>query len=146
MPRAPSSREFGVRWAAAKTPWLYGENREDIVLESVDLARKVVNMIADKKGSDIVLLDIRRVSLLADYFVICSGASERQLRAIAGEILEKMKKEAGVVPLNVEGVPSSGWVLVDYGGVIVHIFAPSLREYYSLEKLWSEATMVVRVQ
>jgi ribosome-associated protein len=92
------------------------------------------------------LLDIRRVSLLADYFVICSGASERQLRAIVDEILEKVKKEAGVVPLNVEGVPSSGWVLVDYGGVIVHIFAPSLREYYSLEKLWSEATMVVRVQ
>jgi ribosome-associated protein len=91
-------------------------------------------------------LDIRRVSLLADYFVICSGASERQLRAIVDEILEKVKKEAGVVPLNVEGVPSSGWVLVDYGGVIVHIFAPSLREYYSLEKLWSEATMVVRVQ
>ncbi len=92
------------------------------------------------------MLDIRRVSLLADYFVICSGASERQLRAIVDEILEKVKKEAGVVPLNVEGVPSSGWVLVDYGGVIVHIFAPSLREYYSLEKLWSGATMVVRVQ
>ena len=103
-------------------------------------------MIADKKGSDIVLLDIRRVSLLTDYFVICSGASERQVRAIADEILEKMKKETGVIPLNVEGVPSSGWVLVDYGGVVVHIFAPSLREYYSLEKLWSEATMVVRVQ
>jgi ribosome-associated protein len=91
-------------------------------------------------------LDIRRVSLLADYFVICSGASERQLRAIVDEVLEKMKKEAGIIPLNVEGVPSSGWVLVDYGGVIVHIFAPSLREYYSLEKLWSEATMVVRMQ
>jgi ribosome-associated protein len=91
-------------------------------------------------------LDIRRVSLLADYFVICSGASERQVRAIVDEILEKVKKEAGIIPLNVEGVPSSGWVLVDYGGVIVHIFAPSLREYYSLEKLWSEATMVVRVQ
>ena len=92
------------------------------------------------------MLDIRQVSLLADYFVICSGASERQLRAIVDEVLEKVKKEEGVVPLNVEGVPSSGWVLVDYGGVIVHIFAPSLREYYSLEKLWSEATMVVRVQ
>jgi ribosome-associated protein len=92
------------------------------------------------------LLDIRQVSLLADYFVICSGASERQLRAIVDEVLEKVKTEEGVVPLNVEGVPSSGWVLVDYGGVIVHIFAPSLREYYSLEKLWSEATMVVRMQ
>jgi ribosome-associated protein len=135
-----------VRWATAKTPWLYRENREDIVLESVDLAREVVNTIADKKGSDIVLLDIRRVSLLADYFVICSGASERQVRAIMDEILEKMKKEAGIIPLNVEGVPSSGWVLVDYGGVIVHIFAPRLREYYSLEKLWGEARMVVRVQ
>lgn len=135
-----------MRWTAAKTPWLCGENREDIVLESVDLARKVVNMIADKKGSDIVLLDIRQVSLLADYFVICSGASERQVRAIVDEILEKVKKEAGIVPLNVEGGGSSGWLLVDYGSVIVHIFAPSLREYYSLEKLWSEATMVVRVQ
>ena len=114
--------------------------------DSSKLARGIVELISDKKGSDIVLLDIRRVSLLADYFVICSGASERQLRAIVDEVLEKVKKEAGVVPLNVEGVPSSGWVLVDYGSVIVHIFAPSLREYYSLEKLWSEATMVVRVQ
>jgi ribosome-associated protein len=92
------------------------------------------------------LLDIRRVSLLADYFVICSGDSERQLRAIVDEIREKVKKEAGIIPLSVEGSPSSGWVLVDYGSVIVHIFAPSLREYYSLEKLWSEATMVVRLQ
>ncbi len=114
--------------------------------DSSKLARGIVELISDKKGSDIVLLDIRRVSLLADYFVICSGASERQLRAIVDEVLEKVKKEAGVVPLNVEGVPSSGWVLVDYGSVIVHIFAPSLREYYSLERLWSEATMVVRVQ
>jgi len=111
-----------------------------------ELARGIVELIADKKGSDIVLLDIRRVSLLADYFVICSGASERQVRAIVDEVLEKVKKETGIVPLSVEGGASSGWVLVDYGSVIVHIFAPSLREYYSLEKLWSEATMVVRVQ
>jgi ribosome-associated protein len=83
---------------------------------------------------------------MADYFVICSGTSERQVRAIVDKILEKVKKGAGITPLNVEGTPSSGWVLVDYGSVIVHIFAPSLREYYSLEKLWSEATMVVRVQ
>ena len=114
--------------------------------DSSELARGIVELIADKKGSDIILLDIRRVSLLADYFIISSGDSERQLRAIVDEILEKVKKEAGIIPLSVEGGPSSGWVLVDFGGVIVHIFAPSLREYYSLEKLWSEATMVVRVQ
>lgn len=114
--------------------------------DSSELARGIVDLIADKKGSDIVLLDIRRVSLLADYFVICSGDSQRQLGAILDEILEKVKKEVGVIPLNVEGVPSSGWVLIDYGSVIVHVFAPSLREYYSLEKLWSEAAMVVRIQ
>ena len=114
--------------------------------DSSELARGIVELITDKKGSDIILLDIRRVSLLADYFIISSGDSERQLRAIVDEILEKVKKEAGIMPLSVEGGPSSGWVLVDFGGVIVHIFAPSLREYYSLEKLWSEATMVVRVQ
>jgi ribosome-associated protein len=103
-------------------------------------------MIADKKGSDIVLLDIRPVSLLADYFIICSGDSERQVKAILDETLERVKKEAEVVPLSVEGGASSGWVLIDYGDVIIHIFSPNQREYYSLEKLWSEATMVVRVQ
>jgi ribosome-associated protein len=113
---------------------------------SSELARGIVELIADKKGSDIILLDIRQVSLLADYFVICSGDSERQVRAIVDEVLEKVKKEAGMIPISVEGIPSSGWVLVDYGSVIVHIFVPGLREYYSLEKLWSEATMVVRVQ
>ena len=113
---------------------------------SSELARGIVELITDKKGSDIILLDIRQVSLLADYFVICSGDSERQVRAIVDEVLEKVKKETGIVPLSVEGGASSGWVLVDYGSVIVHVFAPSLREYYSLEKLWSEATMVVRMQ
>lgn len=91
------------------------------------------------------MLDLRSVSLLADYFVICSGESERQVKAIVDEITEKAKDE-GIRPLHIEGDSSSGWVLVDYGGVIVHVFAPAVRGYYQLEKLWSDAPMVVRMQ
>jgi ribosome-associated protein len=90
-------------------------------------------------------LDIRPISLLADYFVICSGETERQVKAIVDEITEK-GKEDGVRPLHIEGAPPSGWVLVDYGDVIVHVFAPAVRDYYQLEKLWSDASMVVRIQ
>jgi len=114
-------------------------------LQSIKLARQIVNTIADKKGSDIILLDIRSISLLADYFVICSGESERQIQAIVDEITERMKKD-GVRPLHIEGDTPSGWVLMDYGDVIVHIFAPAVRSYYELEKLWSDASMVVRIQ
>jgi ribosome-associated protein len=90
-------------------------------------------------------LDLRSISLLADYFVICSGESERQVKAIVDEVTEKTKEE-GVRPLHIEGDSSSGWVLVDYGSVIVHIFAPAVRDYYQLEKLWSDALVVVRIQ
>jgi len=90
-------------------------------------------------------LDLRSISLLADYFVICSGESERQVKAIVDEITKKIKEE-GVGPLHIEGDSSSGWVLVDYGDVIVHVFAPAVRGYYQLEKLWSDALVVVRMQ
>jgi len=92
-----------------------------------------------------MLLDIRSISLLADYFVICSGESERQIKAIVDEVTEKTKEDK-VRPLHIEGDPSSGWVLVDYGSVIVHVFAPAVRGYYQLEQLWSDAAIVVRIQ
>jgi len=91
------------------------------------------------------LLDLRSISLLTDYFVICSGESERQIKAIVDEVTEKTKEE-GVRPLHIEGDSSSGWVLADYGGVIVHVFAPAVRNYYQLEELWSDALVVVRMQ
>ncbi len=90
-------------------------------------------------------MDIRSISLLADYFVICSGESERQIKAIADEVTDKAK-EGGIRPLHIEGDSPSGWVLLDYGDVIVHIFAPAVRGYYQLEKLWSDASIVVRIQ
>lgn len=91
------------------------------------------------------MLDLRPVSLLADYFVICSGNSDRQIRAIRDDIIEEARKE-GHRRVRQEGQSASGWVLLDYGDVVVHIFAPAERDYYRLEELWADAAPVVRVQ
>jgi ribosome-associated protein len=85
------------------------------------------------------------VSLLADYFVLCNAESKPQFRAILAEV-EKQAKAAGGRRLHVEGEAESGWVLLDYGAVVVHIFDPELRAYYNLEQLWKEARLVVRIQ
>jgi ribosome-associated protein len=82
---------------------------------------------------------------MADYFVICSGGSERQLDAIAGGIIDGLRTE-GTRPIGREGVPASHWVLVDFGIVIVHVFTPPERDFYQLEKHWSEAKTILRVQ
>jgi ribosome-associated protein len=116
-----------------------------VSLEATELAKKIVDIAADKKAEDVVLLDIRRLTTIADYFVICSGASERQIAALTRAVLEELDKEH-VAPLHSEGVGESGWVLLDYGSVIVHIFAPEVRDYYRLERLWSQALTVVRIQ
>ncbi len=105
-----------------------------------------MDVLTDRKGEDILLLDIHEVSVLADYFVICSGTSERQLGALRASVREEMKKAMGIFPLRVEGKPSSGWVLMDYGSVVVHLFAPELRAFYDLEDLWREGRVVVRIQ
>ena len=104
-----------------------------------------MDAIAERLGSEIVLLDMEGVSLLADYFVLCNAESTPQFRAILEEV-EKQAKAAGGRRLHVEGEASSGWVLLDYGAVVVHIFDPELRAYYKLEELWKEARLVVRIQ
>jgi ribosome-associated protein len=105
----------------------------------------IVDAIVDRLGSDVVMLDMQEVSLLADYFVICSAESTPQFKAILDEV-EEQAKAAGARRLRVEGQPSSEWVLVDYGSVVVHIFAPELRAYYDLEGLWKQARLVVHIQ
>lgn len=92
------------------------------------------------------MLDLRKVSLLADYFVICSGNSDRQITAILDDMVEGLRRSGQRRPLRREGNASSGWVVLDYGDVVVHVFAPAEREYYRLEELWAGATPVVRVQ
>ncbi len=119
--------------------------REAASLEPSDLARLMVDIVSDKKGVDILLLDTRPVSFIADYFVIASGESERQLKAIADEIQKQLKTQS-TLPHGVEGTPASGWILLDYGGVIAHLFSPAMRDFYRLEKLWAKAPVVVRMQ
>lgn len=112
---------------------------------SLDIARRVVELAEDKKAADIVLLDLSALTTLADYFVICSGGSERQLAAIADGIVGGLRDEK-IRPIGREGVPASHWVLVDFGSVIVHVFTPPERDFYQLEKHWSEAKTILRVQ
>ncbi len=95
----------------------------------------------EKKAFDITILELKRVSSLTDYFLICSGRSDRQVQAIAQFIEEKMK-ERGVRPLGVEGMQEGRWVLMDYEDVVIHIFYEPIRLYYDLEGLWIEAPRV----
>jgi len=102
-------------------------------------------MLEERQGADILLLDVSEITNLADYFILCSANSERQLRALSGDISKQLKVEAGR-PLNVEGESESGWMLIDYGDVVVHLFLPAVRDYYALEELWQQAQRVVHIQ
>jgi ribosome-associated protein len=113
--------------------------------QPLELARRIVELAEEKKAADIVLLDLTPLTTIADYFVICSGGSERQLDAIADGIASTLRDER-TKPIGREGTPASHWVLLDFGSVIVHIFTPPERDYYGLEKHWAEAKTVLRVQ
>ena len=118
---------------------------EEVLLDPAQLAKAALDVASDKKASDIILLDIRDVAAFADYFVICSGNNPRQIQAIADTIDEELGKQGAKV-LHREGVAETGWVLLDFGDVIVHIFGAMEREYYRLERLWNEAKTVVYLQ
>jgi ribosome-associated protein len=111
----------------------------------LDLARRIVELAEDKKAADIVLLDLTGLTTVADYFVIASGGSERQLDAIADGIVSGMRDEK-IHAFGREGTAASHWVLVDFSSVIVHIFTPPERDYYQLERHWAEAKTILRVQ
>ena len=105
----------------------------------------LVDTIVDKKGSDIILLDIREYATFADYFLIGNGENERQLKALAEDIALKAKNQADTSEFGIEGAAASGWVLIDFGDLVVHLFSPQKREYYGLEDIWDEAHVVMRV-
>ena len=108
-------------------------------LEPARLADLVAGYASDVKAQEIVELDLRGVLGYTDYFVIASGGTDRQAKAIHDRIHEGMKKEHGLLPRRVEGASEARWILMDYFDVIVHIFTPEAREFYRLEQLWGEA-------
>ena len=110
-----------------------------------DIALRIAELLADTPAADTLVLDIRAISPVADYFVLCSGENERQLRAIAREVVEKMT-ERGIRPERTEGDAPSGWILLDFGDVIVHVFDVDQRAFYRLEDLWSEAPTLLAIQ
>lgn len=116
-----------------------------LLLEPDALARMAFDAMADKQATDLVILDLRPVSNIADFFVIGSAASERQIRAVQEAVSDALREDAGVKAALLEGEPASGWVLGDYDGVIVHIFSPERRAYYDLESLWDAAPLVARM-
>jgi len=103
------------------------------------MANAIAALAADRKALEIVQLDLREMIGYTDYFVICSGRSDRQVKAIHDGIHAGMKEEHGLLPRRVEGLPEAHWILIDYLDVVVHVFTPETREYYRLEQLWGEA-------
>ncbi|MBW6460550.1 MAG: ribosome silencing factor [Bacteroidales bacterium] len=113
------------------------------IYESEDLVKLVVQGMEDKKGRDIIILDLQDIDhAITNYFVICHGASKPQLEAIADGIIEKSLKNLGVKPWHKEGIENAEWILLDYVDVVVHIFRGDRREFYQLEKLWADAPSV----
>jgi ribosome-associated protein len=111
----------------------------------LDLAHTIANALEDKKGEDIMLLDLKGIVSFTDYFIICTATSNRMLNALADGVVEKTlaeHKKKG----HIEGTPDSGWMIVDYGDIVVHLFDPDLRRYYRLEELWDEGKVLLRLQ
>jgi len=118
-----------------QTHTLTSRERADLIAAAAD----------DRRALDIVTLDLQGVTLIADFFVICSGTSDVHIRAIANGIEEAMKKSHGVRPVAVQGRSQANWIILDYGDVVTHVFSQAEREYYDLESFWKHARVVERV-
>lgn len=105
----------------------------------------LVDTLIDKKGSNILLLDIREHAIFSDYFILCNGDNDRQIRALTDAVIEAARARADIGPRSAEGEAESGWVLVDLGSIIIHLFSRDKRAYYNLEELWSDAHVVLRM-
>ena len=108
-------------------------------MPSSALARRIAEIAADKKAIDVRVLDMREVVGYTDYFVICSGNTERQTKAIHDAIYQELKDNDGLLPHRAEGEREARWILLDYLDCVAHIFTPEARDYYRLEQLWGEA-------
>lgn len=114
--------------------------------EVLEQARAIVDIISDIKGENIVLMDLREVTIISDYFIICSGNSDRQLKAIIEHISDGVREKFGRKPMRTEGNSTGGWVLMDYADIVIHAFTPEQREYYDLEELWRDGKTLLHMQ
>lgn len=119
--------------------------RERWNLSTLETARAIATILEDKKGEDIILLDIREIADFADYFVICTGTSDRMVHALADDLVEKMRQQQRLRG-RIEGQAHDGWILIDFGDVVVHLFSPDRRDYYRLEELWGKGKVLLRLQ
>ena len=112
------------------------------VPESRELALLAAEAAAEKKAEDLMVIDVAETLVITAYFVLATGRTDRQVRTIADEVEKVLRERAGVKPLGREGERDARWVLLDFGDVVVHVFQPEEREFYRLEKLWSDAPRV----
>ncbi len=112
---------------------------------ALEAARAVVDRLSDRQASNIVLLDVRGLTTVADYFVVASAESTRQLGALRDNVDELLAR-AGVAAYRSEGLPDSGWVLLDYGSLVIHLFDEEQRDFYQLDRIWDRAPALVRIQ
>lgn len=108
---------------------------------TLDSARRAASVLLDNKAQDVVMLDLRPVTDMADYFIVASGTSDTHVRATASHVIESLKKD-GLSVHSVEGLEQGRWVLLDYVDFVVHVFHPALRSFYQLERLWGDAPSV----
>lgn len=106
---------------------------------SKDWAIMAARAASDKRGTDIMAIDVAELLVVTDYFVICTGNTDIQARAIADEVEDRLREEGGIKPIGREGVAEGRWVLLDYGDLVIHVFQPEERDFYRLESLWSDA-------
>lgn len=111
-----------------------------------DLARHTVDVLSDMKGEDIVLMDLREITHITDYFVICTANSDRQIKAMTEKVALSVREEFGIKPARIEGKAESGWLLIDYLDFVVHVFSDTQRRYYDLEEFWKEAKVLLRMK
>jgi ribosome-associated protein len=111
----------------------------------LEIAHTIINTLEEKKGEDILLLDIQRIASFTDYFVICSGTSDRMLDALADSVILSVNEKHNIKG-RIEGKSRGGWMVIDFGSILVHLFSPDQRNYYELEELWHEGKILLHVQ
>ncbi|MHC1771017.1 MAG: ribosome silencing factor [Flexilinea sp.] len=117
---------------------------KEIILDTISIARRIVDILEEHKAEDIVLMDVSQQVFFTDYFIICSGSSSRMLQSLSDVVMEIIRDEFHLHG-RIQGITSGGWVLLDLGDIVVHLFSPDRREYYQLEDLWKEAKILVKL-